>query len=240
MKIEREFGALRALNRSDTSLKLCIYGDIVSTDSEKRTFEDVTPSQMKDFLDYAGNRELDIYINSIGGDVYAGFGIYNMLKAYPQKKRVHIEGIAGSISSVIAFAGDEIYMPSNSTLMIHNAWCGTTGNSKELKKTIEFLDRLDDMIADAYVLKSINGITKEKILEMMQAETWLTGTEATKIFNIVLTDAIQVYAMINDTQKFKNIPENVKNSLESKRKYEDEKLKLAKAKLNLLLITEEA
>ncbi len=98
MKNEKKFGALKALNRTDTTLELCIYGDIVGTEQEKSTFEDVTPLQMKEFLEYAGNRELDIYINSIGGDAYAGISIYNMLKSYPQKKRVYIEGLAGSIT----------------------------------------------------------------------------------------------------------------------------------------------
>lgn len=239
MKTEKKFGALRALNRTDTSLDLCIYGDIVPTEDTKRTFEDVTPAQMKDFLEYAGNRELDIYINSVGGDAYAGFGIYNMLKAYPQKKRVHIEGVAGSISSVIAFAGDEIYMPTNSSLMIHTAWGIYAGNSQELQKVVEFLNRLDNMIADIYVSKvKANSITKEKIFEMMQAETWLLGTEAAKIFNIIEIDPLQVYAMIDDVNKFKNIPAEIKNVISAKNRADDEKIKLEKAKLNLLLITE--
>ncbi|WP_270445751.1 head maturation protease, ClpP-related [Fusobacterium varium] len=239
MKTEKKFGALRALNRTDTSLDLCIYGDIVPTEDTKRTFEDVTPAQMKDFLEYAGNRELDIYINSVGGDAYAGFGIYNMLKAYPQKKRVHIEGVAGSISSVIAFAGDEIYMPTNSSLMIHTAWGIYAGNSQELQKVVEFLNRLDNMIADIYVSKvKANSITKEKIFEMMQAETWLSGTEAAKIFNIIEIDPLQVYAMIDDVNKFKNIPAEIKNVISAKNRADDEKIKLEKAKLNLLLITE--
>lgn len=239
MKTEKKFGALRALNRTDTSLDLCIYGDIVPTEDTKRTFEDVTPAQMKDFLEYAGNRELDIYINSVGGDAYAGFGIYNMLKAYPQKKRVHIEGVAGSISSVIAFAGDEIYMPTNSSLMIHTAWGIYAGNSQELQKVVEFLNRLDNMIADIYVSKvKANSITKEKIFEMMQAETWLSGTEAAKIFNITEIDPLQVYAMIDDVNKFKNIPAEIKNVISAKNRADDEKIKLEKAKLNLLLITE--
>lgn len=172
MKNEKKFGALKAMNRTDTSLELCIYGDIVATEGEKRTYEDVSPIQMKDFLEYAGNRELDIYINSIGGDAYAGIGIYNMLKAYPQKKRVYIEGLAGSISSVIAFVGDEIYMPANSSLMIHNAWAEYVGTAQEFEKVVDYLKRLDDMIADIYCSKiKEQKVNKEKILEMMSAET---------------------------------------------------------------------
>lgn len=239
MKTERKFGALRALNRTDVSLDLCIYGDIVPTEDAKSTFEDISPAQMKDFLEYAGNRELNIYINSVGGDAYAGFSIYNMLKAYPNKKRVYVEGVAGSISSVIAFAGDEIYMPVNSSLMIHTAWGKYAGNSQELQKVVEFLDRLDNMIADIYVSKARdNNITKEQIFEMMRAETWLSGTEAVKYFDIIETEPMQVYAMINDVSKFKNIPDEIKKSLSAKNKAEDKKLKLEKAKLKLLLTLE--
>ena len=236
MKIEKKFGALKAMNRTDTSLELCIYGDIVGTEQEKNTFEDVSPAQMKDFLEYAGNRELDIYINSIGGDAYAGISIYNMLKSYPQKKRVYIEGLAGSISSVIAFVGDEIYMPANSSLMIHNAWAEYVGTAQEFIKVAEYLARLDDMIADIYCskLKPIK-MNKEKILEMMSVETWLSGTEASQIFNITVTEATNVYAMINNEKRFKHIPKDLLRTADTNT---NEKLKLEKEKLNLLLTLE--
>lgn len=237
MKNEKKFGALKAMNRTDTSLELCIYGDIVATEGEKRTYEDVSPIQMKDFLEYAGNRELDIYINSIGGDAYAGIGIYNMLKAYPQKKRVYIEGLAGSISSVIAFVGDEIYMPANSSLMIHNAWAEYVGTAQEFEKVVDYLKRLDDMIADIYCSKiKEQKVNKEKILEMMSAETWLSGTEASEVFDINLTQATNVYAMINDEKRFKHIPEDLLRTTDTET---NEKLKLEKEKLNLLLTLEE-
>lgn len=237
MRLEKTFGALKAMNRTDTSLELCIYGDIVGTEQEKNTFEDISPAQMKEFLDYAGNRELDIYINSIGGDAYAGISIYNMLKSYPQKKRVYIEGLAGSISSVIAFVGDEIYMPANSSLMIHNAWAEYVGTAQEFTKVAEYLTRLDDMIADIYCskLKPIK-MNKEKILEMMSAETWLSGTEASQIFNITVTEATNVYAMINNEKRFKHIPKDLLRTADTNI---NEKLKLEKEKLNLLLTVEE-
>lgn len=237
MKIEKKFGALKAMNRTDTSLELCIYGDIVATEGEKNTYEDISPAQMKDFLEYAGNRELDIYINSIGGDAYAGFSIYNMLKSYPQKKRVYIEGVAGSISSVIAFVGDEIYMPANSSLMIHNAWAEYIGTAHDFTKVAEYLTRLDNMIVDVYFSKvKENTVSKEQIFEMMTAETWLSGTEASEIFNINLTQATNVYAMVSNKKRFKNIP---KNLLKTDDIQVNEKLKLEKEKLNLLLMMED-
>lgn len=237
MKIEKKFGALKAMNRTDISLELCIYGDIVATEGEKNTYEDISPAQMKDFLEYAGNRELDIYINSIGGDAYAGFSIYNMLKSYPQKKRVYIEGVAGSISSVIAFVGDEIYMPANSSLMIHNAWAEYIGTAHDFTKVAEYLTRLDNMIVDVYFSKvKENTVSKEQIFEMMTAETWLSGTEASEIFNINLTQATNVYAMVSNKKRFKNIP---KNLLKTDDIQVNEKLKREKEKLNLLLMMED-
>ena len=106
----KDFKVLKARAKADNVIEVDIYGDIIATESEQTSYEDVTPLYIKDFLAFAGNRELEININSLGGDVNAGIAIYNMLKNYKNTKRVYVQGIAGSISSVIAMAGDEIYM----------------------------------------------------------------------------------------------------------------------------------
>lgn len=227
----KRFGNCEIKNLSPSKAEMFIYGEIVATDTKREDYEDVTPLMAKEFLEYAGNRELDIYINSIGGDVYSGIAIYNMLKSYPAKKNVFVEGVAGSIASVIAMAGDEINIPVNAHLMIHKAWCEVVGDSVSLQKVIESLLRLDNIIADIYMSKVIDSsITKEKILELMENETWLNGAEAEKIFNITATAENKIAAKVKDLEKFqlKNIPEDIKNK-------KLEKVELEKARLNLLL-----
>lgn len=198
----------------------------------------MTPLYIKDFLAFAGNRELDININSLGGDVNAGIAIYNMLKNYSNTKRVYIDGIAGSIASVIAMAGDEIYIADNAQLMIHRAWCVQAGNSQDMQKAVEFLNKLDDIIADVYMTKVIKkDMTRYDILKMMTDETWFTGIEASQIFDVKLSGAKQVYAKAGDISRLKKIPDSVKAMLSNEQRENEKQLEIEKEKLNLLLIT---
>ncbi|MBM6874677.1 head maturation protease, ClpP-related [Fusobacterium mortiferum] len=229
---------LKARAKGNNIVEVDIYGDIIATESEQTSYEDVTPLYIKDFLAYAGNRELDININSLGGDVNAGIAIYNMLKNYPNTKRVYIYGIAGSISSLIAMAGDEIYIADNAQIMIHRAWCVQTGNSQDMQKAVEFLNKLDDIIADVYMTKVIKkDMTRYDMLKMMTDETWLTGTEASQIFDVKLSGVKQVYAKAGDISRLKKIPDSVKAMLSNEQRENEKRLEIEKEKLNLLLIT---
>lgn len=229
---------LKARAKGNNIVEVDIYGDIIATESEQTSYEDVTPLYIKDFLAYAGNRELDININSLGGDVNAGIAIYNMLKNYPNTKRVYIYGIAGSISSLIAMAGDEIYIADNAQIMIHRAWCVQIGNSQDMQKAVEFLNKLDDIIADVYMTKVIKkDMTRYDMLKMMTDETWLTGTEASQIFDVKLSGVKQVYAKAGDISRLKKIPDSVKAMLSNEQRENEKRLEIEKEKLNLLLIT---
>lgn len=154
------------------SARLYIYGDIEAT-----VFwgDEITPATLKDELD-ACEGPLDVYINSGGGDVFAGQAIYNMIKHYAGQVTVHIDGLAASIATVIAMAGDRIVMPENALMMIHNAWCVARGNSGDLRDMADQLDRVDGLIRDVYAART--GIDAEVIASMMAAETWFTAAEA--------------------------------------------------------------
>lgn len=93
----------------------------------------VTAKAINDEIAQANGKPLNIHINSYGGEVFEGFAIYNNLKNYAGKKVVYVDGIAASIASVIAMAGDEIYMNKASMLMIHNASGIAYGNAEEMK-----------------------------------------------------------------------------------------------------------
>ncbi len=154
--------------------ELLLYGDISSS-----TWwgDEVTPKAFKQDLDDLGDiSTLNIYINSGGGDVFAGQAIYSMLKRHKATKKVYVDGLAASIASVIAMAGDIVYMPKNAMMMIHKAWTFGLGNANDFRKLADDMDKIDESILVTYEAKT--GLEKEKIMEMVNAETWMTAEEA--------------------------------------------------------------
>ena len=155
---------------------------------------------------------MNLHINCVGGDVFDGMAIYNIIKKRTAKTTVYIEGIAASMGSVIALAADNVVMAENSLFMIHNAWGGAMGEAKEMKKTAKLLDKISGEIADIYVKKT--KLPYDKVKEMMDEETWLNAEEALELgFIDSISDAIKVAAKY-DVSKFKNITnKEIKNKL---------------------------
>jgi ATP-dependent protease ClpP protease subunit len=117
---------------------------------------------------------------------------------------VTIDGIAASMASVIAMAGDEIVMPSNSMFMIHNPWGAVGGDSETLRTFGEALAKMRDQIAETYAARS--GQPLEEILAMMSRETWLTAQEAVDMgFADRVEEPRKMVALVN-TSKFLNTP----------------------------------
>ena len=169
----------------------------------------------KDELDSLGNIDiLNIYINSPGGDVFEGNTIYNMLKRKNCIKNVYVDGIAASIASIIAMAGDKIIMPINTMMMIHNARGGVSGTSDELRSKADLIDRLTANARQTYVDRSNGKLDIETVTQLMDSETWLSAQEC---FDYGLCDeivgAVQVVAKWDgdffNAQNYKNIPENI-------------------------------
>lgn len=158
----------------ENNAELMLYGEISDT---SWWGDEVTPKAFKAELDALGDIEqIDIYINSGGGDVFAGEAIYNMLRRHNARKIVHIDGLAASIASIIAMAGDEIVMPENAMLMIHEAWTITGGNKRDLRGMADTLERLDGALCGIYVART--GKAEDEIMQMMESETWMTAHEA--------------------------------------------------------------
>src|SRR3712207_1077741 len=118
-------GKIEIKNQTEDKAELYFYGDIVSETWQSYWFEeDKCPQDVSDFLkELENSKDVDIYINSGGGSVFAGIAIYSMLKRHKGKKIVHVDGLAASIASVIALAGDEVIIPSYANFMIHNPLC---------------------------------------------------------------------------------------------------------------------
>lgn len=195
--------------KTDKKGEIFIYGDIVS---EEWFANEVTAPGFKQQLDELGNvSEIDVHINSSGGDVFEGHAIYNMLKIHKAKINIYIDSLAASIASVIAMSGDTIFMHKNSFLMIHNSWIMTVGNAKELRDTADLLDKTDEASNQAYLDRALN-ISEEELKELLDAETWLTASEALeKGFIDEILEPNEIAASISDERYklFKSVPSSI-------------------------------
>lgn len=120
--------------------------------------------------------KLTIRINSPGGSVIDGFAIYNLLRAHAAVKTVMIDGMAASIASVIAMAGDKIVMPANTLFFLHEPLVGMNGNAEELRKMAVDLEKMSESILNIYVARTKSSPVAIKAL--MTDETWLTAKES--------------------------------------------------------------
>ena len=121
--------------------------------------------------------QLNICINSVGGSVKEGYGIYTALLRHPAHKTAYIDGIANSIASIIAMAADEIVMYPHSTMGIHNMAAHCMGNAAEHRKTAEDLDKMMEGCRQIYLARSGEKLTEDRLMEMLDAETILTPRE---------------------------------------------------------------
>lgn len=151
---------------------------------------------------------LDVHINSPGGSVTDGIAIYNSLKQHAARVNVHIDGIALSMGSVIAMAGDFIYMAENALFMIHNPWGGAMGDADELRKTADVMDKMKNSLIISYKTKT--GMEESDISALMDAETWMSAAEALELGFIDEVSAEMDIAASFDMGKFdyKNMPQN--------------------------------
>lgn len=163
-------------------LELYVYGDVTGDYFDFDKWEAVESETSADHFrqelaKYPDVTEIDVYINSLGGSVFEGTAIYNQLKRHPARKIVKIDGFACSIASVIAMAGDEVIMPRNALMMVHNMWQTVTGNAAELRKAADSLDTINAAGRQAYLEKSGGKISEDVLVALMDNETWLTAEE---------------------------------------------------------------
>ena len=168
------------------TLELYIYGDVEGDGYDWWTGEiirsETSANAFREALaEHPDAQQIDIYINSYGGSVFEGTAIYNQLRRHPAHKTVHVDGFACSIASVIAMAGDEIIMPRNTLMMIHNMWMVAAGNAADLRKAADDLDTINAAGRAAYLDKAGEKLDEEKLIEMMNAETWLTAAECVEL-----------------------------------------------------------
>lgn len=236
-KNNAKFWNFKALDEKTGELTL--YGEISDV---SWWGDEVTPKQFKEDLDALGDIDtLNVYINSPGGDVFAGQAIYSMLKRHNAHVNVYIDGVAASIASLIAMAGDKIIMPANAMMMIHSPWTFAVGNAQDFRKLADDLDKIRESMIVAYQSKS--GLEKEEIINIMDGDdgdgTWLSADDCKKYgFVDEIENAKQIAACIPEKYFaiYRNIPKALKKLLDNEETQNKEKdLKKQKMLLELEL-----
>lgn len=215
-----------------------IFGDIVS---EKWFDEETSATSFRDALKELGDvSTINLSINSGGGSVFDGIAIYNMLKSHKATVNVYVEGLAASIASVIAMAGDTITMRSGSMMMVHMPWTLSQGNAEEMRKTADTLEKTGDSIVDIYSERT--GISPDDIRNIMNDETWLSAEEAVEQGWATKLDKKE--AVMNSVPKeilgrFSNVPKNVLARVEKKTLSQDRLDLIEREKQTLKLLKDE-
>lgn len=207
-------------NQTETKAQLNIYGDIVSDQWGKWSDDDTCPSDISEFLkNLEGASEIEMHINSGGGSVFAGIAIYNMLKRSKATVTTYIDGIAASIASVIACAGDRVIIPKNGTFMIHKpttSYFFESLDADELRKDADTLDHCQNSIVQTYMERVKDGVGEQEINDLVNQETWMNGSEAAEYFDFEVEEDINAAACASDFfGTYKNTPENVKKQEDS-------------------------
>lgn len=178
------------------------------------------PANIKKQLDEIDeNQPLTVYINSDGGSVNAGVAIANMIARHKGPTTAVVDGWACSIATQIFFAADTCKIPSNAYLMIHKPACVVRGDTNELGKAIEMLNTIQSGLESTYIKAAKEGVTPEQIHDMVENETWLTGEDAAKYFNVNVDEATQTAASLGESfrltaSKCKFIPDDIRALLD--------------------------
>lgn len=174
--------------------ELLLYGEIADA-----TWwgNEVTPKQFWDDLQNLGDiKELKVYINSPGGDVFAGQAIHSMLRRHQARVMVYVDGLAASAASLVAMAGDRIIMPRNAMMMVHRPWTIVAGNAATLRQIADDLDKIMESMLAVY--ESRTGLDRTRVMELLDAETWMTAEEAVSLgFADEIEEAKAVVASIS-------------------------------------------
>lgn len=209
-KIENT-GFMEFRNVSNSAAELYVYGDIVSSTWDAWSDEDTCPQDIADFMNQIEpNADLTVFINSGGGDVFAGIAIHSILSRHVGHKKGVVDGIAASIASVILMACDEIVMSSGAQIMIHKPLSWAYGNADDFQKLISTLDQCQKSITDIYMTRVKEGVKEEQVTDLINAETWMTAEDAQEIFDVQIEERPEVAACVSwMMDRYKNAPKGI-------------------------------
>lgn len=242
-------------NMGTDSLDIYVYGEIVSGGNDSKwDSTDVCFQDFQDALNNLGNtKNINMYINSVGGSITTTEGIVAMLQRVKDKGvkiDSYIDGLGASCASFLPMVSNNIYAYNSSLLMMHKPMGVAMGNADDFQTQIDILNKIEDSVMiPLYLSKAKDGIDEKQIKDMLSGNgKWLNAKEMNDIFNITILNEnkdIAACLSINDRNilnKYKNIPEELKAKLQEKPKNNEDseiknkELELLKAKLQLQLI----
>lgn len=224
-------------------MKINVKGAIVPN-NEKWIYDllDMDATSPNDIIDAlpSTNEDVEIIINSGGGEVMSGSEIYTALKSYAGNVNVKVVGVAASAASVIAMAGDTIEMSPTAQMMIHNASTLAYGDDRAMASASKMLNSVNRGIANAYMNKT--GKSEQEILDLMNKESWMSAQDAvdlgfadSKMFDESATRLVantghmipkkaidKVSAMMNKTPEIKIDVEQIANKVIEKLEEKEE------------------
>lgn len=202
---------MRAAKTETEPSEVMIYGQIGAS------WDGTSGISAKEFADewakLPAAQPVNLRIHSQGGSVFDGLAIYNLIAQRSKSVTAHIDGVALSAASFIAMAAGKVVMPKTARMMIHDAQGLSVGDSEEMRRMAELLDRESDRIADIYAAKT--GKSRAKVRTMMQATTWMDGQEAV---DLGFADEVTEHAAQNcsfDLSCFRLVPEALKKQTQS-------------------------
>ena len=225
-------------------MRIDIKGTIVSNDDkwiyEWFEYDATCPNDVNKLIDQANGEPLEVYINSGGGDIFAGSEIYSALRSYKGEVNIHVVGFAASAASVIACAGKSDISPT-AMFMVHNVSGRAQGDYHVMDKSSDVLQTANKSIAAAYMAKT--GMSEKEALAMMDQETWLTAQQAVDkglIDKIAENQNLKLVAAYQTPLIPQSVIDKVRNIVKSPNPLEDQadlllaKKSQAKAKINLM------
>ena len=201
--------------------ELYVYGEIIGG-SNKWDESDVIFDDFKNKLsEMEDNSTLDVYVNSPGGSVFTTQGIVAALRRAKDRGvsvNAYIDGIGASCASWLPMVADNIYVYPQSIMMIHKPMSIAFGNSNQMKKEIDVLDKIEnDVIIPLYMEKAKEGVTEEFLREKMSEETWFTANEISNLFNVTMLSEERKIACCADKNvlnRYSNVPKELLNQSE--------------------------
>lgn len=211
-----------------STLDMYIYGYIQGDSYDWWTDEVIESETSADHFrnelaKYPDVKQINLYVNSFGGYVYEAMAIRNQLKRHPAHITGYVDGFAASAASFVLTACDEVKMYSNTMQMIHNAENGVFGNSTRLRKAADDLDKIMEGNRQAYLEKSNGKLTEEKLIELLEASSWLTANDC---LEYGLCD--EVIAEEKDMTEAREMLKQVNKTLEQSINYNKALVALAK------------
>lgn len=197
------------LQKAENALDIYLYDDIEGDSYDwwkgEVTESETSAKHIQKVLEENPNvTQINLFINSYGGEVKEGLGIFNQLKRHTAQKTVFIDGFACSIASVIAMACDKVVMGPNSLMMIHHASMRVWGNADEIRKAANDLDVIDKASCSSYLLKAGDKLDEETLNTLLDNQTWLNAEDC---FKYGLCDEItgkEDKTIIEAKQKYKS------------------------------------